>query len=255
MFNIFRMGCGCRHDGDFVHDRPEGFEGYLMLFVKTRAAFTINGERIITEPNTFLIYDKNTPQLYEAVDNEYINDWIQFDCTESLTSGVDIRFAEPVFIGESIDISQYFRLIGDCYFRTKNKKTSGYLIKAILSEVFSAEQSPEDSSIAHYRELLDLRGRIYASPDEDWSIKRMAQLINISEPYLYRLYKKAFGVTCAADVINSRIEQAQHYLSYSKLGVEEIAFECGYKNTVHFSRQFKQLTGMSPSEWRKKNLL
>ncbi|MBR4225006.1 MAG: helix-turn-helix transcriptional regulator, partial [Oscillospiraceae bacterium] len=33
-------------------------------------------------------------------------------------------------------------------------------------------------------------------------------------------------------------------------GIEEIAFMCGYKSPVHFSRQFKQINDSSPKEWR-----
>jgi len=249
MFTIYRIGCGCRHDRDFDFNRPYGLDGYLMLFIKTRAQFEIGGEKIVTEPDTFIIYNNGAPIHYGAYEGEYVNDWVRFDSTEPLT-GVD-TFNKPVFVGGSIDVSQYFRLIADCHFRSDDRQTQGLLIKALLSEVFSVNK--QDSDIAHYREMLDLRRRIYAAPEEEWTIDRMAKLINISEPYLYRLYKKAFGITCAADVINSRIEQARHYLAYSDLGVEQIAFVCGYKNPVHFSRQFKQITGHSPKEWRSIN--
>ncbi|MBR6101445.1 MAG: helix-turn-helix transcriptional regulator [Ruminococcus sp.] len=251
MFNINRMGCGCRHDGSFVLDRPRGYDGYLMLFVKTHAEFVIGGKAYRFEPNTFIIYDRNTPQYYKACENEYINDWIQFDTSENLASATGVHFDEPVYIGESIDVSQYYKLIADCYYRTNNLKTAGYLIKALLAEIFSPGDNKTDSAIAHYRELLDLRRKIYSAPDEDWSVERMASQLNISEPYLHLLYKKAFGVTCNQDVINSRIEQAQHYLAYSGMTIEDVAFSCGYKNTVHFSRQFKQVAGVTPSQWRK----
>ena len=251
MFSINRMGCSCRHDGSFVLDRPRGYDGYLMLFVKTRADFVIGGRLIRFEPNTFIIYNRNTPQYYKACEDEYVNDWIQFDCSENLAASVGVRYDEPVYIGESIDVSQYFKLIADCYFRTGNMRTAGYLIKALTAEVFAEGHNPEDCSIAHYRELLDLRRRIYSAPSKEWCIGVMASELNISEPYLHLLYKKAFGTTCNQDVINSHIEQAQHYLSYSEKTIEEVAYACGYSNTVHFSRQFKQLTGLTPSQWRK----
>ena len=85
MFYINRMGCSCKHDGSFVLNRPRGYEGYLMLFVKTKAVFEIEGETYNIEPNTFLIYNKNSPQLYRACENEYINDWIQFECSEDIS--------------------------------------------------------------------------------------------------------------------------------------------------------------------------
>lgn len=250
MFNIIRMGCGCRHDPNFVFDRPGGLEDTLMLFVRTRAQFVIGGERIITEPDTFFIFEPHTPLCYGSYEGEYENDWIRFSNPEPLAAP-DIS-GKPVPICGKVDVSQYFRLIGDCYFRNGSRQTEMLLIKALLNEVYSLG-GEKYSSIAHYRELLELRGRIYAAPQEEWSIANMAKLVCISEPYLYRLYKKAFGVTCNADVINSRIEQASHYLAYSDLGIEETAFLCGYKNAVHFSRQFKQAMGQSPKEWREQN--
>ena len=189
MFSIHRMGCGCSHDQSFVFDRPRGYDGYLMLFVKTKAEFVINGKACRVEPNTFIIYDRFTPQYYKACEGEYVNDWIQFDSSENLASGIGVRFDEPVFIGESVDVSMYYKLIADCYYRTDNLRTAGYLIKALLTEVFSGCVDTGDTDIAHYRELLDLRRRIYSVPQEDWTVERMAASMNVSEPYMHLLYK------------------------------------------------------------------
>ena len=252
MFYISRMGCDCRHDSNFIIDKPDGFEGYLALFIKTRAVFMINGSQVSAEPDTFIIFDRKAPQYYKADGAEYINDWILFDCTESLDTVSDILFNTPVYIGESADISQYFRMIADCYYRMDLSRTAEFLIKAMLSEVFSGNDSRQGTAAtAHYRELLELRRRIYASPSEDWSIEKMSKYINVSGPYLHLIYKKAFGVSCTADVINSRIEQAKHLLLCTDMTVEETAFACGYKNIVHFTRQFKQISGSAPSKWRR----
>ena len=103
MFHIDRMACGCRHDQDFVLDCPMGYAGYLALFVKTKAIFVIDGQTIETEPDTFIIFDHGSPQYYKANGGEYINDWIQFTCTEQLTSGIPIQFDKPLYIGETIN--------------------------------------------------------------------------------------------------------------------------------------------------------
>lgn len=248
MFEIRSMGCACRHDKSFVFDRPDGYDGYLLLFVKSKAEFVLNGKPVYFEPNTFIIYDRKTPNLYKAFETEYVNDWVQFDTSENLSAVTGVRFDSPVYIGDSVDVSEYFKLLGDCFFRTKNMKTAGYLIKAMLTEVFSGSEDGAEKNIAHYRELIGLRQRIYSSPERDWSVENMAQELNISESYLHLLYKKAFGVTCTKDVINSRIELAERYLAYSGMTVEEVAYACGYRNVVHFSRQFKQIIGRSPRE-------
>lgn len=52
------------------------------------------------------------------------------------------------------------------------------------------------------------------------------------------------------DVINSRIRLAKEYLMHCTHTVTEIATLCGYNNVEHFCRQFKQVTGYTPSKFR-----
>ena len=251
MFEIQRMGCSCRHGSSFLLDQPQGYDVYLMLFVKTRAVFRLDGEYRLAEPSTFILYDRNTPLYYGASGGDYINDWALFDCTEPLQAEAKVRFNELIPIGEQIDLPQYFQLIADSFFRGANTNSAGLLIRAMLTEIFSAPVSKGWTDLPHYRELLDLRRQLYAQPDLDWDAQKMAQQVNISVPYLHALYKKAFGVTCAADVVRSRMEQAKQLLGNPAMTVEDIAFACGYHSSVHFSRQFKQQFGVSPMQWRK----
>lgn len=47
-----------------------------------------------------------------------------------------------------------------------------------------------------------------------------------------------------------RIEYAKELLCYSQQSTSEIAFILGYSSPAHLSTQFKQITGMSPKEFR-----
>ncbi|MBE6631493.1 MAG: helix-turn-helix transcriptional regulator, partial [Ruminococcaceae bacterium] len=49
-----------------------------------------------------------------------------------------------------------------------------------------------------------------------------------------------------------RIEYAKYLLISTNMTVSAISLSCGYKNDVHFMRIFKDLNGISPSEFRKK---
>ncbi|MCR5305788.1 MAG: AraC family transcriptional regulator [Oscillospiraceae bacterium] len=251
MFEIQRMGCSCRHDAGFVFDLPQGFDAYLMLYVKSPAVFRIGGTVQTVEPGTFILYDRNVPLHYTAAGSDYVNDWMIFDCTEPLSAEIAVRFNTLISIGDQIDLPQYFMLLADCFYRGGNAQTATLLIRAMLSEVFEM-QSSDPAGIPHYRELLDLRRQIYAQPQRNWTLKTMAGMLNISMPYLHALYKKAFGVTCMGDVIQSRMECAQQLLSTPAMTVEEIAFACGYSSGVHFSRQFKKQIGLSPQQWRRR---
>ena len=56
---------------------------------------------------------------------------------------------------------------------------------------------------------------------------------------------------CGNDIIESRMKAARAYLTDSDLAVQRIAELCGYRNTEHFIRQFKQRNGVTPAVYRK----
>ncbi|HAG12581.1 MAG TPA: hypothetical protein DCG49_01820 [Ruminococcus sp.] len=252
MFEIQRMGCSCRHGSDFVFEQPQGFDGYLMLYVKSPAFFRIGDKTTRVGPDTFILYRRGTPLYYGAAGSDYINDWMLFESSELDDPELGIQYDTPVYIGEQVNLEQYFQLIADSYYRGTQTQSAWMLVRAMLSEIFAENRNAAAPDLPHYRELLDLRRKIYAQPGKDWNMNGMAKMLNISMPYLHALYKKAFGITCIGDVIQSRMEQAQQYLHNSSMNVEEIAAACGYSSSVHFSRQFKQQFGLSPMQWRRK---
>ena len=79
----------------------------------------------------------------------------------------------------------------------------------------------------------------------------MSERLNISCGYLQNLYKETFSASCMTEVIESRINRAKELLAGTNLQVYEISSLCGYKNEVHFMRQFKKLTEKTPSGYRK----
>ena len=48
-----------------------------------------------------------------------------------------------------------------------------------------------------------------------------------------------------------RIEKAKELIEYEELTFSQIAYELGFSNISHLSGQFKQVTGMSMSEYKK----
>ena len=68
------------------------------------------------------------------------------------------------------------------------------------------------------------------------------------------VYKSLFGVSPIRDLIEARIDRAKDLLLEEETdSLSRIAEKLGYKNQYDFSRQFKQITGLSPSGFRKNN--
>lgn len=247
MFTIRRMECNSAHDGKFSINRPNGYDCRLILFVKTEAIFTVDGTDITVQPNTFIMYDKFVRHSYRALGGRYINDWIQAEFTAEEFGQICNK---PVFIGDSVNIGSYMKLISDAFFRNCRSAYS-MLIEAMLTEICAVSVNTVSGS-RHYREMLNLRHDIYTQPNAERSIKTIAEEIHISESYLQELYKKTFGISIGADIIYGKIDNAKMLLLDTELTVTEISYLCGYNSTIHFSRQFSQVVGMPPIEWRKR---
>ena len=69
--------------------------------------------------------------------------------------------------------------------------------------------------------------------------------------YLSNLFSSVEGITIEKYIINQKIERVKEYLVYDELNLSEIAFNMGYSSVQHLSNQFKKITGLSPSHFKK----
>lgn len=88
--------------------------------------------------------------------------------------------------------------------------------------------------------------------DEDFLLSDyLAKKLTKNYGTLSRIFSKKAGLTIEKYFIRLRIEKAKELVRYGKQSFSEIAYSLGYKNLQHLSRQFKEITGMSMSEYQK----
>jgi AraC-like DNA-binding protein len=68
--------------------------------------------------------------------------------------------------------------------------------------------------------------------------------------YLSSLFSSVESVTIEQYFINQKIEKAKELLVYDELNLTEIAYRLGYSSVAHLSRQFKKVTGQTPSQFK-----
>lgn len=81
----------------------------------------------------------------------------------------------------------------------------------------------------------------------DYLSKKLAK----SYASLSRTFSRHEGITIEKFFINLKIEKAKELVQYGAQNFSEIAYHLGYKNLQHLSRQFRQITGMSMSDYQK----
>ena len=79
----------------------------------------------------------------------------------------------------------------------------------------------------------------------------LSQLTNVSYSHLSMLFSEQEGMTIEQYIISQRLERAKELLSYGLKTMSEISDELEYRSPQHFSGQFKQVLGMSPSAFKK----
>jgi AraC-like DNA-binding protein len=85
----------------------------------------------------------------------------------------------------------------------------------------------------------------------NWTIEAMCQQLHYSPPHLHRLCQAQFGKSPIQKLIHLRIERAKSLLLSTRWPVQHIATYVGYTNIFNFSKSFKKLLGVSPTEFRR----
>lgn len=79
----------------------------------------------------------------------------------------------------------------------------------------------------------------------------IASEIGYDYSYLSKLFSSVEGITIEKYTINQKIEKVKELLVYNELSLKEIAFQLGYSSVQHLSNQFKKVTGLTPSHFKK----
>ncbi len=102
--------------------------------------------------------------------------------------------------------------------------------------------------------ILKLLRNIEKNYSKDLNLKEISETYNINSIYLGQLFQKETGILFSDYLNNFRVNKAKNLLVETSLKAAEIGELVGYANKNYFYRKFKDIVGITPSEWRKINL-
>lgn len=97
------------------------------------------------------------------------------------------------------------------------------------------------------RQARDLTDREFGQP---LTLEAMARAAHLSKFHFARAFAAAYGETPRAYLTRRRIERAKNMLRAANLTVTEICHLVGFESAGSFSSRFRELVGMSPTEYR-----
>lgn len=121
-----------------------------------------------------------------------------------------------------------------------------YKLCAIFEEQRLKKYSKQDSRIVAAKEYIDLYFR------EKNCIENAAKTCNISVRHFGALFKNNLHTTPNKYITSKKMELAKKLLLAGFFSCQDVAEECGFSDCYYFSKLFKQVEGLSPTEYIKK---
>lgn len=137
----------------------------------------------------------------------------------------------------------------------KEQQLSLYSIRACLYAAlsdFSAQirliSSSGDNNMLS--KLLSFMNQHYSEPI---TLTETAKSVGYSANYLSHCIKKSFALNYSSLLSCIRTENAKSLLAESDISILNVALECGFGSERSFHRQFKNITGQTPGQYRNEN--
>jgi AraC family transcriptional regulator len=98
--------------------------------------------------------------------------------------------------------------------------------------------------------LRRIKELVRAKIEDDLSLDEMAQSVGLSTAHFARMFRKSTGETPHQFVLRQRIERAKAMLRAPNARVLDVAVACGFKTQQHFAQVFRDVWGVSPTDYR-----
>lgn len=79
----------------------------------------------------------------------------------------------------------------------------------------------------------------------------ISEKLHLDYKYLSSLFSSVESITFEQYIINQKIERTKELIVYDELNLSEIAFKLNYSSVAYLSNQFKKVTGMTPTQFKK----
>ncbi len=120
-------------------------------------------------------------------------------------------------------------------------------LQRLLVDIYLEKCSSEREEYPQFEKLLR---RIRENPQQWWTVSDMADQCNLSRDQFRRVFYQRTGINPKLFIDRSKLNKAAEMLVNTRSSIAEIAARFGYEDQYHFSRRFKSIFGISPSQYR-----
>ena len=237
--------------------RPSGRLDYQLIYIQKGAAdFFINGESMVLEKGSLILYKPGEVQHYSYYSScTTVAYWVHFTGVfiETLLRQNHLWDNCVYQIGDEPAFSDIImKMVRELQFRSYNYQLmcNAYFqeLICVISRTLYKQQVPVTAQYEAFIPVIELMYREYQI---NHTVEEYASLCGMSTYYFIHKFKEYTGNSPHTFLIRIRMDRAKTLLLSTNLSISEISFAVGYDNPLYFSRLFKKYTGSSPSEFKK----
>jgi len=253
IYAVFLKNIKC---GDMTYGcQPYDYEDGTLVFVSPGQVYGVDSKGVATQPSGYALvfhpdfikgthlgrnikdYTFFSYEVHEALHLSKKERETIVDCLEKIAAEIDqnIDKHSKTLIVSNIELFlNYCMRFYDRQFITRNHVNKDILVRFenLLNDYFKSGKA----------QTLGL-------PSVTWC----ADQLHLSANYFGDLIKKETGTTALDHIQNKLIDEAKSIIFDNTKTINEVANDLGFKYQQHFTRLFKQKTGMTPNEYRNLN--
>lgn len=188
-------------------------------------------------------------QINAMICKQSSNDSSVFSVTDWVITACRIALKNSNAQGNQDHFNQAYAVLAMDYDRVGGSVDS--ILKELVTSTCSAVTKARGEKSGFYiKRAKDIILREINNGNSDINVGSIADELGLSKNYFGKVFKNATGLSVSNFVSNLRIQQAAELLRDTNMKVYEVGCRVGFENQHYFSAAFKQIIGVSPSEFR-----
>lgn len=249
--------------------------GCLWIITKGTARLSINLSEYSLLPNSIVMIFPNSIIQIANASKDFACDVIAFspdyvqdvDLVRQIVSNMETISANPVvglFSDESVFVTELYSTFSRIYHRSRLQPSSNHgLLKNLLMSFFYGVCSIYDNHRMMGKEIKlsrkeqivrDYISLVFKHFDKERSVGWYASKLCITPTYLNVAVKDVRGVPASKIISDAVVLYAKSKLKSSSDTVQQISDSLNFPNASFFAKFFKRETGLSPTEYRERNI-
>ncbi|MFS0726383.1 AraC family ligand binding domain-containing protein [Paenibacillus sp. 1P07SE] len=240
-------------------ERPHGCDTCILIYcAHGEGHVSMNGDHHKLTEGTLLVIPSDTPHAYwTETDRPWTIYWFHFKGEQADAYAALLHAGEGPLTLHVQDSEKFIRLFHQCFdLLSDSAYSTSHQILAMQTAAYAlsllgliSEREHEDRKKQTIETAIHLMNM---KLEESLTLDEIAQYTRISKPHLNFLFKTTVGFAPIDYYLRLKMQRASQLLDLTTLSVKQICHSLGFKDPYYFSRLFRKIIGLSPTDYRNK---